>query len=192
MATSAGVGSRKPAGATTRGAEAGGAAAQPPAGPRSRVLPGALAGPHVRRRRVAARGGAGSLPRQGGRVRCSGPRRYPRHSSPVVDAPPRRRCPLPRRHRASPPVLPVPPRAAPTPFPLSRASAARSALATLRRRGRGEASSQRTHIIFQMPVRLGPLDRMVVCPDVKIRPATLQPRRPPAQHQNQQLQDVAG
>ena len=41
MSTSVGVGSRNPAGAITSGAEAGGVASQPPAGPRSRALPGA-------------------------------------------------------------------------------------------------------------------------------------------------------
>ena len=83
----------------------GGAVAQPPPGARSLALPGALAGPPVRRRRVAAREGAASLPRQGGVVRCRGPRSplpvpgdgEPRHRSPSVDAPQLPPVPPPRR-----------------------------------------------------------------------------------------------
>ena len=47
------------------GGRARGGAAEPPPAVQSDALPGALAGPHVRRRRVAARGGADSLQSQG-------------------------------------------------------------------------------------------------------------------------------
>ena len=81
----------------------GGAADQPPPGAQSHALPapvpGAPAGPHIRRRRVAARGGAGSLPRGG---RRAGRRDAP--PLPLVPAPPQ---PSPRRPPppAAPPLV---------------------------------------------------------------------------------------
>ena len=57
-----------------------GQAPQPPDGAWRDALPGAVAGPHVGGRRVAAAGGAGALPGEGGRVRrrrSAAPRRTP-------------------------------------------------------------------------------------------------------------------
>ena len=88
---------RGPSPTRDRRASTGGAAAQPPPGARSHALTGALAGSNIHRRRVAARGGAGSLPRQGPASSCGSP------VADYVPAAPRRRA----GRWDTPPLLPA-------------------------------------------------------------------------------------